>query len=76
MSYRIGEILESSEINQWRWVPTLENVADDGTRDFKKAEISSDSRWLNGPEFLRFPEKDWPVEKTKNQPVEPCCDEL
>ncbi|XP_062542531.1 uncharacterized protein LOC134210506 [Armigeres subalbatus] len=29
---RISEILESTDIHDWRWVPTRSNVADDGTR--------------------------------------------
>jgi len=64
VSHRVGEILETSEVADWRWVPTAENVADDGTRDIKPAELNPRSRWLRGPMFLRLPENEWPKEKS------------
>lgn len=57
---RVGEILESTEISEWRWVPTKHNVADDGTKWHRKPDLSSNSRWFNGPQFLHRPSDDWP----------------
>ena len=38
-------------------------MADDATRDTNHIEITSSSRWFNGPEFLALDEDDWPKEK-------------
>lgn len=59
---RVNEILELSEENSWRWVPTDDNVADDATRF--KAPLHYD-RWLNGPSFLYSAEEDWPKPAAK-----------
>lgn len=56
---RVCEILESSDAQQWRWIPTSYNVADDSTR-MKIADLSTESRWFNGPPFLSEPEESWP----------------
>ena len=32
MAHRVGEILESTTVRNWHWVPTSLNVADDATR--------------------------------------------
>jgi len=29
---RVADILESTKVSQWRWVPTADNAADDATR--------------------------------------------
>ena len=49
---RLGEIRENTNVLEWRWVPTKENPADDGTRSIPDA-LNRDSRWLSGPSFLR-----------------------
>lgn len=54
---RVGEILESSTIDNWRWLPGLLNPADDATRS--KPKFDSESRWKNGPEFLYLSEDKW-----------------
>ncbi|CAG7827995.1 unnamed protein product, partial [Allacma fusca] len=63
VSHRLGEILESSEVVDWRWVPTDENVADEATRMNKQSEFRPDCRWFQGPAFLREKESSWPKEK-------------
>ncbi|XP_062538081.1 uncharacterized protein LOC134206395 [Armigeres subalbatus] len=57
---RISEILESTDIHDWRWVPTRSNVADDGTRWRDRPDLSSESRWFKGPEFLMQATEKWP----------------
>ena len=48
---------------EWRWVPTKENPADDGTRSTPDA-LNRGSRWLSGPSFLREAETCLPQNKT------------
>lgn len=55
---RVNEILDLTQEESWRWVPTKMNVADDATRF---ASPIDDERWLRGPEFLYHDEKEWPI---------------
>ncbi|XP_065365403.1 uncharacterized protein LOC135958426 [Calliphora vicina] len=59
VAVRISEILDNSEINEWLWISGKNNVADEATKWAKKPDISDSSRWINGPEFLKFPENKW-----------------
>ncbi|XP_070067103.1 uncharacterized protein [Drosophila virilis] len=60
IALRIGEILEESDVDSWRWVPSAKNVADDGTKWTKPPEIYGSTRWFNGPPFLYLEESQWP----------------
>lgn len=60
VAHRIAEILEYSEVKQWRWVPGSQNPADDATRPQYFSGKTSISRWLNGPAFLKGDEEHWP----------------
>lgn len=60
---RVGYIQENSNAEDWRWVPTAENVADDGTRCDTSTDLSSESRWLHGPAFLKLTQNEWPKKK-------------
>ncbi|XP_058122743.1 uncharacterized protein LOC131293676 [Anopheles ziemanni] len=62
---RVNEILESTEIDEWRWVPTNENVADDGTKWAKEPVFDSTSRWWRGPEFLWSNADKWPKQQER-----------
>ena len=53
VAHRVGEILELTDVADWHWIPTKENVADDATRYDKPAELSASSRWATGPTFLK-----------------------
>ncbi|XP_055632650.1 uncharacterized protein LOC129773115 [Toxorhynchites rutilus septentrionalis] len=64
VSFRIGEILSSSEPNEWKWVPSKLNAADAATKWENGSEIKSDSRWFLGPSFLRLSEERWPKQKS------------
>ncbi|XP_063824599.1 uncharacterized protein LOC135074234 [Ostrinia nubilalis] len=61
VAHRLADILELSTIDEWRWVPTVLNVADDATRPNSNTPLPN-SRWIEGPEFLKAPSSDWPVE--------------
>ncbi|XP_070140459.1 uncharacterized protein [Drosophila kikkawai] len=58
---RVAEILESSKVSQWRWVPTSDNAADDATWSQNKADLSPESRWLSRAAFLKQPASGWPA---------------
>ncbi|XP_070145035.1 uncharacterized protein [Drosophila kikkawai] len=72
---RVAEILESSEVSQWRWVPTADNAADDASRSQNKADLSPESRWLSGPAFLRQPASGWPVPEEGTERVPDASDD-
>ncbi|XP_049282087.1 uncharacterized protein LOC125763242 [Anopheles funestus] len=67
VAFRVGELLETTEVEQWRWIPTKLNVADDGTKWTKTPDLAPTSRWFNGPSFLWGSESLWPaVESPSN----------
>lgn len=68
--HRVGEIMESSDVNEWRWVPTKENVADEAKKWTKSPNFLPSNRWFNGPDFLRRNEDEWPEKKTIEADVE------
>lgn len=55
--HRVGEILETTNVNQWRWVPSKENPADFAT---KEPTSSNAQIWFDGPNFLRADTNEWP----------------
>lgn len=60
VGHRIAEILETTKESDWRYIPTRDNVADDATRAKYPPYFDPESRWLQGPTFLRYDEKEWP----------------
>ena len=60
VSARIGEIQNNSDPSQWKHIPGEENVADDVSRGLHAKQLKG--RWMNGPEFLKLPEEQWPVQ--------------
>ncbi|XP_037813637.1 uncharacterized protein LOC119604840 [Lucilia sericata] len=54
--YRVGEILEFTNVTQWSWVPSKLNPADYAT----KICAPDEDMWLNGPVFLRGNKHLWP----------------
>lgn len=57
---RTSVIREASDIEQWRYVGSKENPADEASRGMKAQDFLTGGRWLNGPEFLSKPEEEWP----------------
>lgn len=66
VAHRLSEIAELSQKEDWRWVPTSDNVADDATR-FSRASITRSDRWFQGPSFLYAPEEQWPTENNASE---------
>ena len=56
---RVAEIQDTTDVTEWRHVPTQENPADDASRGFPASSLL-EHRWLHGPEFLQFPPERWP----------------
>ena len=56
----VGKIHECSVPSQWRYVPTNVNPVDHGMRELTVEELANTSQWLNGPEFLKRSEDEWP----------------
>jgi hypothetical protein len=61
-----NEILEATDVNSRKWVPTKLNPADDGTRENVKY-FKSDSHWFQGPKFLKLEIDDEPKENKTNE---------
>ncbi|XP_065079347.1 uncharacterized protein LOC135702242 [Ochlerotatus camptorhynchus] len=68
---RVGELLSTTDVAEWRWVPSKLNPADAATKWSKNPCPKVTDEWFKGPEFLRFPEENWPKQvKTSAQPDE------
>ncbi|XP_055589749.1 uncharacterized protein LOC129741947 [Uranotaenia lowii] len=67
VAVRIGEILTLTDSDQWRWVPSKENIADCLTKWNKDTDPKPDGRWFNGPSFLYEPVDRWPQQKSPNE---------
>ncbi|XP_055613505.1 uncharacterized protein LOC129759945 [Uranotaenia lowii] len=61
VSHRVSDILESTTLSEWHWIPSKLNVADDGTKWKNLPDLSKTSRWFCGPDFLLLPESEWPL---------------
>ena len=57
---RITVIHEGSDPEQWRYVPTKSNPADDASRGMTANELLRSERWISGPEFLLQTRDKWP----------------
>lgn len=57
---RIAVIAEATEPEQWRYVPSAQNPADDCSRGMKVQSLLKSTRWIAGPDFLQEPECCWP----------------
>ncbi|XP_036322336.1 uncharacterized protein LOC118736350 [Rhagoletis pomonella] len=58
--FRVGEIQETTDIAEWKYVPSKLNVADLGTKQISTPDFSTSGQWISGPTFLRQQEENWP----------------
>ncbi|CAH0727196.1 unnamed protein product, partial [Brenthis ino] len=63
VAHRLAEIEDLTKPQDWRWVPTAQNPADDATRDVPE-HFDCQHRWYTGPGFLRRDEVHWPAART------------
>ena len=50
--HRSNEIRNNSNPDDWRYIPSDLNVADDCSRGVKFNDLSNNHRWITGPSFL------------------------
>jgi hypothetical protein len=54
---RVQQIQEGSSLDQWMYVGTKQNPADEGSGGLRPNQLAN-SKWINGPEFLLKNEAD------------------
>lgn len=63
VGFRIGEILSLTTLSEWNWVPTKQNIADILTKWTRSPDLSPDSPWFQGPDFLYLSQESWPKQR-------------
>ncbi len=63
---RIAEIQETTCPQDWRYVDSALNPADDLTRGKPLADLTTPNRWTNGPPFLLMHSDHWPKSPADN----------
>ncbi len=58
---RVAEIQELTDAQAWHYVDSGNNPADDLTRGLSLQELAAESRWSQGPAFLRQSSDHWPT---------------
>ncbi|KAM4521343.1 uncharacterized protein PAE49_002487, partial [Odontesthes bonariensis] len=59
---RVGEIQKSGPVQDWWWIRGDLNIADVITRGGTLKDLDEESTWQNGPEFLKWPVEEWPIQ--------------
>ncbi|XDV22967.1 hypothetical protein PO909_027706, partial [Leuciscus waleckii] len=67
---RVAEIQELTDPEDWRYVDSKSNPADDITRGKTLAELAKPSRWSQGPSFLLLAPDQWPQSPLLQLPTE------
>uniref|UniRef100_UPI003AB10089 uncharacterized protein n=1 Tax=Centroberyx gerrardi TaxID=166262 RepID=UPI003AB10089 len=57
---RVASIREATNVVQWRYISSKNNPADEASRGLTVDNFLACRRWIEGPDFLRKPEVDWP----------------
>ncbi|XP_055622897.1 uncharacterized protein LOC129766397 [Toxorhynchites rutilus septentrionalis] len=70
VAFRVGEILEVTNIEEWRWIRGKINVADEGTKWDGTPNFDVNCRWFAGPPFLSKSTSDWPKALINEDTVE------
>lgn len=58
---RVSVIRESTDVEQWKYVGSKVNPADEASRGLRAEEFLTHGKWIKGPEFLYLSETEWPV---------------
>ncbi|XP_053692624.1 uncharacterized protein LOC128741073 [Sabethes cyaneus] len=70
VAFRVGEILELTNMRDWRWVPTKQNVADVLTKWGRGPPLQNESEWVKGPTMLYQLRDQWPVIEPSEDTIE------
>ncbi len=73
---RIATIHSATQPNQWHYVDTSSNPADDLSRGMSALELKKSMRWLEGARFILMAEEDWPEEPKSMEPLNQSDPEL
>ncbi|KAJ0171072.1 hypothetical protein K1T71_013271 [Dendrolimus kikuchii] len=68
VAHRLAEIEDLTKKNEWRWLPSAQNVADDATRK-TPSDFNPQHRWFTGPKFLYLDIEKWPQETKTEVPT-------
>ncbi|KAK0132488.1 Gag-Pro-Pol polyprotein [Merluccius polli] len=68
---RVAEIQELTKGQEWRYVDSQNNPADDLTRGKQLSDLAKPCRWNQGPAFLLQPPDLWPRSPTIDQSDDP-----
>ena len=60
---RVHLIREGSTADQWHYIKSADNPADDCSRGLSVSKFLNCERWLKGPPFLWRDESEWPITK-------------
>ena len=66
---RVQFIRNRTDVQQWQYVLTHDNPAEDGSRELDSKNLSKIKRWFNGSDFLWSSEKSWLCDKQSIKPV-------
>ncbi|XP_062704212.1 uncharacterized protein LOC134286593 [Aedes albopictus] len=67
VGFRVGEILSLSSIEEWRYVPSSQNPADEATKWVSGPTFDQHNRWFSGPDFLANSDGEWPIETSNSR---------
>ena len=65
------EIMRLTDIGDWHWIPSTDNVADLPTRRPKVCEIFNNTSWSHGSPWMSKPESEWPTKKYSDLMLSP-----
>ncbi|XP_065094108.1 uncharacterized protein LOC135714654 [Ochlerotatus camptorhynchus] len=76
VAFRVGEILSLTSVDEWHYVPSKLNVADDATKWNSGPSFDPENRWFQGPSFLRDPKGQWPKQSAEVSEADAASEEL
>lgn len=75
--HRVSEIEDITDLKQWNWIASKENVADEATKWDQTPSFSSNNRWFSGPPFLKESREYWLMNQDDGTGVpESCFEEM